>query len=231
MQPGLRRFVVIPLCVNTVIFAGLIWFGVRQFDRLVNWILFYLPSWLNWFEWLLWPLFALLALMFSFLSFSLITNLIGAPFNGLLSEAIEQHLTGHKVADQGWARTFAQIIPILFTELFKILYFLVWAIPFLIAFLIPGLNLFAPFLWVLFSAWMLALQYCDYPMGNHNLSFTEQRKKLRQKPINSLSFGATTLVATLIPVVNFFVMPAAVAGATIMWIELFNNSLPTEELP
>jgi CysZ protein len=224
LQPGLRRFVIIPLFLNTLIFALLIGLGIHQFDHLVTWTLSFLPSWMDWLEWLLWPLFALIALTFSFFSFSLIANLIGAPFNGMLAEAVEQHLTGRKIEDQGWTKTLLQLAPTLFGELLKIFYFLLWAIPFLILFLIPGVNLFAPFLWMLFSAWMLALQYLDYPMGNHGLSFAEQRKKLRQKRFNSLGFGGATLIATLIPVVNFLVMPAAVAGATIMWVELFNKS-------
>ncbi|MEO5573693.1 MAG: sulfate transporter CysZ [Gammaproteobacteria bacterium] len=223
LQPGLRRFVIMPLLVNTLIFVLLIGLGINQFDRLTNWMLAFLPAWMNWLEWLLWPLFALLTLVFSFFSFSLIANLIGAPFNGVLAEAVEQHLTGRKIENQPLLKTLLQLVPMLFRELLKIVYFLLWAVPFLILFLIPGINLFAPFLWMLFSAWMLALQYLDYPMGNHGLSFAEQRKKLRDRRFNSLGFGGATLLATLIPVVNFLVMPAAVAGATIMWVELFDK--------
>lgn len=226
-QPGVRPFVVIPLVLNTLVFALLIGLGIKQFDQLMNWVLSFLPSWMSWLEWLLWPIFALIALIFIFFSFSLVANLIGAPFNGLLAEAVEQHLTGRTITGQGWAKTLINILPMVFGELKKILYFLLWAIPFLLLFLIPGLNLFAPFLWVLFGAWMLALQYLDYPMGNHGLAFAEQRRIIGQKRLASLGFGAATLAATLIPVINFLVMPAAVAGATLLWVELSRGaSLP-----
>ena len=41
---------------------------------------------------------------------------------------------------------------------------------------------------------------------------------LREKRLLALGFGAATLLMTLIPFVNFLVMPAAVAGATAMWV-------------
>jgi len=74
-------------------------------------------------------------------------------------------------------------------------------------------------LWVLFSSWMLALDYHDYPMGNHQLLFREQRGILRQNRSLALGFGFATLGATMIPIVNFFVIPAAVAGATALFVE------------
>jgi CysZ protein len=33
-----------------------------------------------------------------------------------------------------------------------------------------------------------------------------------------MGFGGATLVGTMIPIVNFIVMPAAVAGATALWV-------------
>ena len=98
-------------------------------------------------------------------------------------------------------------------------YFIAWSVPFLVLFIIPGVNLAAPILWFIFSAWMLALEYCDYPMGNHGIPFRDQRRLLRKHGLLNLGFGTATLVATSIPIVNLFAMPAAVAGATALWLE------------
>jgi CysZ protein len=38
-------------------------------------------------------------------------------------------------------------------------------------------------------------------------------------------FGGLVMLCTMIPVVNFFVMPAAVAGATLIWVR--ENHLET----
>jgi CysZ protein len=110
-------------------------------------------------------------------------------------------------------------------------YFLIRAVPLLLLFLIPGVNIFAPVLWMAFSAWMLALEYADYPMGNHGLLFSEQRLKLREKRLTILGFGGAVLLLTLIPAVNFVAVPTAVAGATVMWVEEFVEKQSTGPRP
>ncbi len=224
IQPGLRRFVAIPLAINLVLFAGLIWFGASQFEALLNSVMPELPDWLQWAEWLFWLLFGVSALLVLFFAFSLLANIVAAPFNGLLAEAVEVHLTGEQLdGDSGWKKMLAELAPTLIDELRKLLYLLAWTIPFLILFLIPGINIIAPFAWFAFMAWMLVLEYADYPMGNHGLRADEQKLCLRKKRLMSLGFGGAVSVATMIPVLNFLVMPAAVAGATAMWVEQFQG--------
>jgi CysZ protein len=225
--PGLRRFVAIPLAINILLFTLSIWVLVQQFSPLVEKWLSYLPDWLGWLEWFFWLVFAIAAILLVFYTFSLLANLIAAPFNGLLAEAVEKHLTGQPLPPGGSLVTVMKGAPAaLVDELRKIAYFLLRAIPLLILFWIPLLNLAAPLLWALFSAWMMAVEYCDYPMGNHDMRFAEQRARLRQRKLLSLGFGGATLVATLIPVFNFLVMPAAVAGATSLWVEKLKLAQP-----
>lgn len=216
---GLRRFVILPLLINILVFSASIWVLVQQFTPLVDKWISYLPSWLSWLEGLVWLVFAIAAVLLIFYTFALLANLIASPFNGLLAEAVEKHLTGQPLPPSGSLITVFKDFPAaIFDELRKLLYFLLRAVPLLILFWIPLLNLAAPFLWVLFSAWMMTVQYCDYPMGNHNLRFKEQRSVLGRRKLLSLGFGGATLLGTLIPVVNFLVMPAAVAGATALWV-------------
>jgi len=65
---------------------------------------------------------------------------------------------------------------------------------------------------------MLTIEYLDYPMANHLLHFSEQKRLLRQRKLLSYGFGGSSLLMTMIPVVNFFAMPVSVAGATAMWV-------------
>ncbi|HCD06411.1 MAG TPA: sulfate transporter CysZ, partial [Methylophaga sp.] len=46
-QPGVRRFAYIPIFINTLLFAGAIWFGITQFE---DWMTQLTPTWLP--EWL-----------------------------------------------------------------------------------------------------------------------------------------------------------------------------------
>ncbi len=218
--PGLRRFVIIPVTINVLVFSLSIWVLVLQFTPLVESWIAYLPPWLEWLEWLFWLIFGLMAVLLVFYTFTMLANLIAAPFNGLLAEAVEKHLTGQPLpGGDSLLAVLKQTPMILLDELRKIAYFLLRAVPLLLLFLIPGLNLAAPLLWFLLSAWMMAVEYGDYPMGNYNLRFREQRKRLGQRRLLSFGFGGATLVGTMIPLVNFLIMPAAVAGATVLWVE------------
>ncbi|MBT3038722.1 MAG: sulfate transporter CysZ [Candidatus Thiodiazotropha sp. (ex Codakia orbicularis)] len=219
-KPGLRPFVLIPLTINIIVFSLLIWLGVDQFERLMDRFLPGDESWLAWLRWILWPLFAITLLLIIFYTFTVIANLIAAPFNGLLAEKVELHLGG-KIPNQptGAKQIVKDVVPSIVSELRKLLYFLLRAIPLLILFLIPGLNIVAPFLWMAFSAWFLAVEYGDYPMANHNLAFKQQHMRLKQARYSSLTFGAGLTLMMMVPILNFIAMPTAVAGATLFWHE------------
>ncbi len=216
-RPGLRRFVVMPLLLNSALFALGIWWGYQLLDSEV---IPRLPGWLAWARWLLVPLFVVTASIIVFFTFSLLANLVGAPFNALLAERVER-LLGGAPPDQGgglW-RLAGEALRSLGAELAKLLYLARWALPLLLLFLVPGLNALAPFAWAAFSAWMLALEYADYPMGNHAIPFRCQRRILRRRRGLAWGFGGAILLLTSVPLVNFLVMPVAVAGATALWVE------------
>jgi CysZ protein len=223
-KPGIRPFVLIPLLVNILVFSLLIWLGVDQFEQLMDRFLPNDESWLAWLRWLLWPLFAIAIVLVVFYTFTVIANLIAAPFNGLLAEKVELYLGGELPNQPGGAKQMMkEVLPSLISELRKLIYFLLRAIPLLFLFVIPVLNVAAPFLWLLFSAWFLALEYGDYPMANHNLPFNEQHQRLKRVRLTSLTFGGALTAMMMVPLLNFVAMPAAVAGATIFWREQLQN--------
>ncbi|GMQ87445.1 MAG: sulfate transporter CysZ [Gammaproteobacteria bacterium] len=216
-KPGLRRFVLMPLLINILLFGGLIGWAYGWVDGASRAMTAGLPEWLYWLRYIVVPVFVLTSLVVIFYSFSIVANLIAAPFNGLLAEAVECHLTG-KSLQSGWRQVVRDIVPSIISELRKLLYFALRALPLLLLLLVPMVNVAASVLWVLFSAWMMTVQYMDYPMANHHLFFKEQRARLRKRPVLAWSFGGLVMLCTLIPVLNFIVMPAAVAGATAIWV-------------
>jgi len=218
-HPKLRPFVLIPLLVNVIVFSGAIYLGIAQFEYFTAFLEGQMPSWLSWLSWILWPLFVLLLLVVVFYSFGMVANLIAAPFNGLLAEKVEATLTGRPLERSGdYARMLADLLPTLLGEVGKILYALLWSVPFLALLLVPVAG---PVLWFLYSAWILTVQYSDYPMGNHGLKFREMRRRLRERRTLSFGFGSAAVCLGMIPVVNFILMPSAVAGATLMWVREF----------
>ncbi|MBE9562243.1 MAG: EI24 domain-containing protein, partial [Proteobacteria bacterium] len=109
-------------------------------------------------------------------------------------------------------------------KLEKLWYYFKWIILLIIISFIPVINIISPILWFLFSAWIAALEYADPVLSNHGYSVPEQRKLLAKKRMLALGFGISVIVAMFIPIINFFVMPAAVAGATQMWLQQFDDA-------
>lgn len=219
---GIKRYVAIPLIINIFLFAGVIYFGAGKIDGLFEQ---YLPNWLAWLEFILWPLIIIASLLVVFFTFTLVANIIGGPFNGVLSEKIEGHLTQQKInSNESYLNLLRDAGMGISNEIRKLTYIAVRAIPLLILFLIPGLNLIAPILWIIFGAWMLAIEYLDYPMGNHKMSFKQQIALLKNNRFLCLGFGLVLLFMTITPILNFFSMPVGVAAATSLWVKNLNKN-------
>lgn len=217
---GIRRFVVIPLLINIGVFAALIALGASYFSDLVDWLLSFLPGFLDFLRYLLWPFFVLSVLLISFYAFSVIANLLGAPFNSRLAEKVEAHLLKSQPPSSGKVISlFNAIMQSFISEFKKQLYLLSRAIPLLILFLIPGVNLIAAVLWVIYGSWIQGLEYLDYPMGNHDHTFPTVKATAADHRFLVFGFGSAIFLMTSIPLINFLAMPSGVAGGTALWVE------------
>ena len=219
-KSGIKRFVLIPLVINAALFSLA---AKLLSDQLDIWLEKLLPGWLGWLEWLIVPLFWITMALIVFYTFTVLANLIAAPFNSLLSSRIEALLTGKKPQDINSDSFFKLMARTTKSEIQKILYAVKWFIPLIIITIIPVINIVAPFLWILFAAWFFALEYNDYPLANRGMFFEEVKTYNRKNRMRSLGLGSAVFILTSIPVVNFFVMPVAIAGATKLTIKV-NNS-------
>jgi len=219
-KKGIRPFVLMPLLINIGVFSLGIWFAYSQFTAWMQQMLNWIPSWLEWLEYLLWPLFAALIMIAVYYSFTIVANLLASPFNSLLAERVEQKLNGLALPEnKGYKALVKTIGKTMMSETKKIIYMLKWLPVLLIISFIPVINFIAPFAWASYGAWMLSLQYTDYPMGNHELFIKEELSLLRKSRAMSLGFGGALTILMMIPIVNFFVMPVGVAGGTAFWVK------------
>lgn len=224
LTPGIRQFVILPLLANVLLVGGALFYLFSHLDVWIDYWLGQLPEFLSWLSYLLWPLLVLTILATFSYFFSTLANFVAAPFNGLLAEKVEVYLTGQKINDDGMLAVVKDTPRILAREWRKLVYVLPKAIGLFLLLLIPALGqTVGPVLWFIFTAWILAIQYCDYPFDNHKVPFNEMRYNLKQKQGKAYSFGALVSVFTTIPVLNLIVMPVAVCGATSMWVAEFKK--------
>jgi CysZ protein len=216
-RPDVRVYALVPLLINIVLFGGLIWYGYMQLSPAVDWLMSFVPGFLDFLRWIIWAFITGLTTIVVFFTFTPIANIVAAPFNALLAERIEAVLTGKPLESN--TRFIEIAISSIRSQFGKLIYIMLWSIGLLLISFIPVINFIAPFLWIVFGSWLLSLEYFDYPMGNHDLSFADQKKRLNKHRGLTLGFGGSVMVLTTIPLINFVVMPLAVAGATIIWVE------------
>jgi len=218
-KPGLRRFVIIPLVINIVLFTG-VFFLLKYFVSEFNmWFANHLPSWLQWLSIILWMIFFAGFFVIIIYTFAFIANVISAPFNSFLAEKVEIYLTGNIPEDRSLLENIRDIPRIIARQLSIIAYYVPRALLILILFFIPIVQIFAGILSFLFHAWIMAMTYLDYPTDNHRIPMPEVRAWMQQRRLISFGFGSIILVFSMLPIINCLVIPAAVAGATKFWIE------------
>ena len=223
-HPSLRLFVIIPLAVNIVIFGSLIGLGFSYLSGLMDSWMAGIPEWLGFITWIIWPLIILTVGLISGYLFTSVALLIASPFNALLAEKTEELVTGKPVDSlEGLGAALLALPRGIVRELAKLLYYVPMAALVLLLSFIPGLNAIAPVLWFLLGAWMMSIQFVDYPMDNHQLSFADVKEAVRSRRLSSMGFGGVVALCAGIPVINFIVVPAAVVGATLLWCEELNQ--------
>lgn len=208
----LRKFVWIPVLCNFVLYGAVLALGYYYVADLIAQ---FIPDWLSWLSWILWPLFFISFFIVGFFTFTLLANLIAAPFYGLLAARTLAMVSGQTLAVEE-----PPIAKVMLAEMGRAGYLLSRALPLLVLSVIPGLNIVAPVLWALFGAWGSVLEYMAYPLENAGVLFAEQKQLLKSVRFGALSFGGVTLFGLTLPLLNVIVAPAAVIGATIYFNEV-----------
>lgn len=225
-QQGLRRFVIMPILLNIVLMIGLLWLFITQVSDMIAWVMNFLPDWLSWMSSIMFIASLAMILTVFYFSFTMLSGFIAAPFNGLLAEKVEKMLTGEVMIETNMQDFIKDVPRMLAREWQKLWY----SLPKYIALFLFGFMPFlgqtvVPIIAFVFGAWMMAIQYCDYPFDNHKISFHAMRFKLAQNRTQSLVFGALITLCTLVPIINLVVIPVAVCGATAMWVDTYRKEL------
>jgi len=217
-QRGLRQYVLMPIAINVVIFAAIAVYGYMQFETWIDAITRQLPEWLSFLSWLIGLIAIIVAVVFLLYGFTILANIIAAPSNAILSVKVEESRLGEltDVPEIAWWRVLPRAVA---RELAKLFYYLPRLLALLVLSLIPVVTIAAPVLLLLFSAWMMAVEYTDYAADNNEVDFRRLRERLSRNRVQSLLFGIMVYVLMAIPVINLILMPAAVAGGTVFWVE------------
>jgi CysZ protein len=130
-------------------------------------------------------------------------------------------LTGKPAPPFSFAHVLADIVRTVRLELGKaLLYMLVVGPMFLASFFIPGVGQAISLVGFALTAVYLGIDYVDWPAARRDWSVGDRVGFARRQLPAIAGFGTGVWVLLFIPLVNLLFMPAAVAGGTMLFIEL-----------
>ncbi len=219
-----KRFVIFPLLANLLLIGGSSYWLIGQLAVWKNQFDAWLPEWLQWLSVLFWPVVVIFMFLAVFYTFAILANWVAAPFNGLLSETVEKQVSKTSPPTLNIWKELPRVFGREFT---KLRYFIPKALAMLIltimTFWLPILSPFVTLGWFLFSAWMMAIQYVDYPFDNHATRFQDTLAFCRERRMMMLGFGSVVMLLTMVPFVNILIMPVAVIGATKLFVREYKQ--------
>lgn len=229
----LIKYSIAPMLINLFIYGSI-------FILTYSWLMGSLEKWLGidnteagfWLRFLHTALLIvgfLLTLFVCYLLFTILGNIVTAPFNEEISQRVEEIVTGRKEHEMGfWEDAYISIKG----EVQKLLfYFSILFFIFLLN-LVPVIgSVVSTVLGFIFSCFYNALDFLDYPMTRKKMRFRDKLKITRKGKLVTYGFGVTAFLMMFLPVVNVFMKPILVAAGTSLFYEkgyssqdLFKNS-------
>lgn len=226
-HPGLARFWLPPILLTMLILVGWLVLGWTWHDDIVN-AMWEMPTgegfWvrvLGALHWLLRALVLIVLWALGFVVVVLFTNVIAAPFNDLLSEKVEEIVTGRAGPPFSWKAVARDTARSVVLEGFKLLiYAVVMGAMFLISFVPlvgPVLHAIVGFL---FTTIYFAIDYIDWPASRRNRGIHYRFGMVHEHFLPMFGFGTGVWLFLFVPLVNLLFMPAAVAGGTLLFLDL-----------
>ncbi len=230
-HPGLIRFWAPPILITLLLLVGVLVGAWNLEDDLVA-LMWAPPAGEGVGAWLLGTLHGLLRAVvllllwaFGIIAVVLLTNVVAAPFNDLLSEEVERIVTGQPGPPFSFATLMRDSGRTVLIEVFKLVIYLVVMTP---MFLISFIPVVGPIVYAvvgfLFTTLYFAVDYVDWPASRRKLDVTFRFGLLREHFLPMLGFGTGVWLFLFIPLVNLLFMPAAVAGGTLLFLELERRS-------
>ncbi|MEV6242202.1 EI24 domain-containing protein [Lentzea sp. NPDC051838] len=162
----------------------------------------------------------------SVLLFTAITLMIGGPFYEYIAEEVEDELGGVPGAEQvGFWRGF---VVGLRSTILLVGVSILFAIPLFFCGFIPVVGqTVVPVLAVCINGYLLGIELTGIPFTRRGKSFKERRKLLATRRSLVLGFAVPAYLLCLIPLAAMIVIPAAMAGGTVLSHRLLTGDRTT----
>lgn len=144
--------------------------------------------------------------------------LLLAPLQDPISEATEERCGDFVAPPFSFGRLFKSAGTSIAHTASRLLILVVGFLALLPLNLVPGVGSAAyGLLAALWAMWWLAAEYLSGPMARHLMPFKLVLRGMKARPLVCFGFGLALYVLLWVPVLNFFLVPVAVVGGTLLF--------------
>jgi len=227
-HPGLVRFWIVPILISIIAIGGALKGAWAYSEDIVNWIWpevtgdGFFASIARGIHSLVEVLVSAVVWITSLVVVVALSNVIAAPFNDALSEEVEKIETCAEGVPFSFAAILRDTGRTIYLEVYKLLvYFGIMGPLLCCSFMVPGFGQAAySVVGFVFTSLYLAIDYIDWPACRRNKKSGYRWEFIKRRFSAALGFGTGVFFLLFIPGVNLFFMPAAVAGGTLLFLDL-----------
>jgi len=221
-HPGLKRFFVVPFFINMLIIVGVCYVSAAH---LFPWVQGLLPQGDAWYwtalRYVVAPLFFVLLGLAIMLFYSILGNIIMAPFNDPLSAKVERLLGGDSFDEPITVRGIvADMLRIAKSVAAMLALYLVYIIAIMFLNIIPliGSPLYS-LLSILGMGFFLGFQFFDFPLDRRKLGFRQKLGVVWGHKAMTIGLGLGFFALSLVPVFGFLGLNLGTVAATALFVE------------
>jgi len=215
---------IIPIIINLIIYTTLFIIIFQRFAKFTSNITGATSPESNWFNELLY-IFLLITsliifLIITYIAYTILGNIITAPFNEKISQLIERIIT-KRISNENvnfWKDTFLST----WSEIKKILFYCTVMIFIMLLSIIPLIGTFLTLiLGLIFTTFFNAFDYIDYPLARKYLRLREKIRIIFSNLQLTFGFGISITILLLLPLINSFLKPIFVVSGTSLYFEKY----------
>ncbi|MCL1911697.1 MAG: EI24 domain-containing protein, partial [Leptospirales bacterium] len=218
-QYKLYVYFIIPFLLNIVILSSIFYFSFTTFKPLIESLITGSGIIFDMLRFIINPLLLIIQAIITIFVYSIIGNIVTAPFNDFLSQKVEVKAFGENFDEKLTLKSIIANIIYVAGNLIKLL--LLMAAAHILIFLFNFIPLFGNILYTvlgfLITAFFFGFQFYDYPFERRRYTFGKKLKTAFRFIPQVLGVGVGFFLLSLIPVINFLGLNMATIAATVMF--------------
>jgi len=227
-HPALWKFVVAPAVITLVVLGALVFGVVHAVDPVVAWVAAHLPSWAGGLVGGLLRIALTIALWAgAAVIFVPIAGMITGPFSEMLSEHVEEALTGRQSAPFAFGRFAHELVVGILHGLRRLVATLIGLVFVFVIGLVPVIGTIAAFV---VAVWLTAngtaYDCYDAILARRSLAYGDKLAFLARHRARAMGLGGAISLMLLVPGLNLIALGLGAAGATTAVLALEQAALP-----